>query len=305
MIKSNFALRVYRRDWKKGLPFISIFICSFLYSVFFSIHPAAAFTITPLRHTVVLDPGETKELPLFVVNDEQQPLTVSGEVDAFTIDSETGQAVFGAKDEAKNWVKPVSGERTVEPGQHGELEFAITVPKDATPGAHYLGIFAKQSPGPGTVGIGARAGALLFLHVSGSVREELVRDDFSADSRWLFFGSPNIFLQLHNEGTIHVIPQGEIQVVNARDKVVATLPLNSESEAIYPGSKWRQVYHLEKISWTNIGPLTIRLQTQYGITKQVISDEVKVWYVPMVVVGPVVVVVVLLSFFVVRRTRKV
>ncbi len=313
MVKNNFerkkdaghffALRIYRRDCKKisRIFFVAgFFFLSFFHHVGF----ASAFTITPLRHTVVLDPGETKELPLFVINDEQQPLTISGEVDAFTIDSETGQAVFGATDEAADWVKTVGGQLRVEPGKHGELKFIISVPKDAVPGAHYLGTFAKHAAGSGTVGVGARVGALLFLHVSGSVREELVRDDFSVSTQWLFFQPPRVFLQLHNQGTIHTVPEGEIHVVNARDTVIATAPLNPEGEVVYPGNKWRQQYHFGKLPWTSIGPLTVRLQMQYGMTKQVISDQIRVWYLPTVVVGPVLLFVLTFGFFVVRRLKK-
>lgn len=254
-------------------------ISSILLYFFVLAESAQALTISPLRHTVVIDPGQSQTVILTITNDSDKTISFTPEIDAFQLEAQTGTAIFGARDEAVSWVEPAERQLTVRPGATRAIAFRINVPKEAEPGSHYLALFVSQAPAVGTIGVGARVGALLFLHVAGEVREELTREDFFSTRAWYTKPPLTLSLWLRNNGTIHVVPVGEV-LLQKGGRVIDRQNLNTGERKILPGARWEENYQFEKLAWRDVGRIEAVASLQYGLTRQPIVDRVAFWYLP-------------------------
>ena len=237
-------------------------------------------TLSPLRQTFVLEPGQTDITSITVTNESEETITILPEIDAYTIDDTTGQAIFGKEDIAIDWIEPTQQNITITSNEEKDIPFRINVPANARPGAHYLALFARQQAGEGLVGIGSRGGSLLFLYVGGEIEESLVRNNFSTKKQWYIAPAIDIQTILQNTGSIHVIPRGEIRITNKKNNHIATLPINPEDRKILPDSTWQQDDIVQNLSWKDAGKIQIEMALQYGLTNKIIVDRVSVWYIP-------------------------
>ncbi len=241
---------------------------------------AQAVSVSPLRQTVVIDPGERQIVEMEVVNADGQEKTVVFEADAFTLDAD-GRPVFGQDDEAVVWVTPEIQSIELAPGGRETARFIIAVPAEAEPMSHYLALFAAELPGLGGVGIGTRVGSLLFLHVGGTATESLEIEDFSYPAGWVRDTSAAYQLTLKNTGTIHVIPAGTIRVSNWWGETIAEIPVNAAGRKMLPYTSWREAWSLPPINVVNAGPLRTDVRLTYGVTGQSLTFFGRGgWFVP-------------------------
>lgn len=276
MFFQNVHIRVNMRPTVVRL-FFFLMIC------FFVPTHAGALTIAPLRQTAVVDPGDATTIPVFVVNDSDEAVTVAPEIDGFDIDSASGTPRFGVADAAKSWVTPAHSDLTLAPGETGQMTFVVSIPKDAIPGAHYLALFARSAPAEGQIGVASRVGMLLFLHVAGEVKEVGELRDFSAGTYWYKSRPFQLFVDIGNTGNIHVVPSGTITLRNWRDTVVAEQNINEVGDKILAGGRWQRAFNMTA-PITSIGKIKARISIFYGATEQVMTDEIEFYYVPLWVV---------------------
>ncbi|MBT4941867.1 MAG: hypothetical protein HOL80_02930 [Candidatus Magasanikbacteria bacterium] len=285
------------------------YVFSFLFSslcavLFFVPVVVSAIEIGPVRQTVVVEPGTQKKIYITIKNTQDYPLRIRLGADAFSVDSVTGAAVFGAKDVARDWVSAEEKYISLLPSQEQRIPFDLHVPANALPGAHYLGLFAQEKPGEGQVGVSARVGSLFFLHVAGEVHEELLEEDFSSSKVLIFNTNVGSRVQVKNIGDIHVVPQGEIRIINRKDEVVGTVLLNTEQQNVYPNQAWYRYVSFDSLSYKDAGPIRIQYTIHYGIANKVASGEVVVWYLPYTLFLPVILILcIFLGVFVFRKTR--
>lgn len=236
---------------------------------------AHGFTLSPLRHTMVVDPGKTAAMQVVVSNNEDQTLVLIPEIDAFHIHPDLGHPQFGESDIAKSWIQTDISTITLRPGEERIVNFTVTVPAKSSPQSHYLGLFLKEKSGSGQIGIGKRLGTLLFLHVSGDVQEKLSLQDFSLLEKE---GNRFFHIQAFNEGSIHLIPKGKISFFNLFGHKVGEVSVNPEERKVLPGGIWRVSIDVPK----NLGKGKFRteLSLQYGQTQQSLNAKVSFWNIP-------------------------
>lgn len=272
--------------------------------LFFPFFSAQAVTVAPLRQTVTIDPGSEQVARLEVKNDSDKERVFVPAIDAFTIDPATGRPMFGQSDEATRWIKTQPASLRLGRGEAGIFLFIIAVPRGAQPGGHYLGLFAGESPGDGQIGLGARAGTLLFLTVAGTVREELLLQDFSLAKTVAMDPVERVFLQVANVGTVHVAPQGDLVVQNILGDEVERLPLNPTERKVLPDGKWSASYELKRLSWTDAGRLQAVLDLKYGVTHQRIVGRAVFWYLPWQFIAVVGVLIILMIAGMMIKIKK-
>lgn len=244
-------------------------------------HVVNGMTISPLRQSLILDPGGKETISIVVKNDTTSAVRIVGDIDAFSIDEKTGRPIFGRTDEAESWIDARDARATLQGGEEKELVFHITVPPDAVPGGHYLGLFARTEPPQGVVGIGSRVGSLLFLYVGGEVQEILTRTAFTTDRSWYTKGPAKIFLQMVNSGSIHSVPTGIVRVETWRGRTVASFPINPNKRKILPGGAWDEAYTVDQFALKDTGPLLVTVLLRYGIMNQEQSDVLAMWFLPL------------------------
>jgi hypothetical protein len=113
------------------------------------------------------------------------------------------------------------------------------VPQNAPPGGHFAVIWwSTAPPGASGVSIVTRAGMLVYLQVSGDVREsgKLLRFSPTPDSRFMS-ELPNTFsVQFENTGNTYLKPSGEIRVKNVFGSLRATYGVNKANLILLPGT---------------------------------------------------------------------
>lgn len=298
----------YLIDNFKFLKLIFFIILAFS---FFYYGDVLAVTISPARQTVVVEPSSSQMVKVRLVNNEDEVITFVSEVDAFSIDSETGRAVFGKEDEAKNWISASPKQIKLAPNEQGEFIFTISAPAGAESISHYLGLFVKEVAEEGQVAVSSRTGSLLFLHMSGSVQEDLSRVFFTADKKIYFDLPVELSMQLRNNGNIHLIPQGEIIITDMWGKELSKIMVNGKQRKVLPQEQWRENYELGVSDLQGgFGLLKATMIVNYGLTDKQMTDSVEFWYVPKILIfwaGGILAGIILLVFglvFLKKRFRK-
>ncbi len=235
-----------------------------------------ALTVSPPRQSIIVDPGGHAELPLFIINEEGTPVTVTTEVDAFIVDEKSGTALFGQPSIAKTWVVPREKKVTLQSGESASVTFDVRVPENAKTGAHYLGLFAVGAAGEGNIGARSRIGSLVFLHVAGEVQEHARITDFSTDQYIISKDQMDVFIRIENESDIHIIPEGTVSIVGedtAHD-------INARGEKILADQAGtvRVQLPLDSIS---IGKHVAHVEVTYGVTRQQLFADATFYYIPM------------------------
>ena len=263
---------------------------------------ADAVTISPTKQSLTLNAGETKTVFVTVTNDSAENVTLTSSVDPFTVDSDTGTALFGQSDVAQRWISISPRNATVRANAQERIAFTISVPEDAPPESHYLGLFAETKPADGDVVAGTRIGSLLFLYVAGSFQESFVPQDFSPDRPVVFAAAPSVFLHAINEGNIHVIPQGEVVATDVFGRVVAGIRLNEEQIKVFPKKSFVRPILFDNLPKTVVGPLDVRVRIVYGLSEQTFFSHTRVWVFPPLFLG--LLGAVLVSFVLIVAVRK-
>jgi hypothetical protein len=235
-----------------------------------------ALTVSPPRQTVTVAPGETAELPLYVINEERVPVVIKGEVDAFRIDQESGTAMFGQPDRAKTWIIPREKKVVLQPGESASLTFDVRIPEGALPGAHYMGVFASAAAGEGNVGAKARIGSLVFLHVAGEVHEEARIVDVSTKQFIVKENTAEVYIRVENLGDIHIIPEGTVTLIGEETQT----PINVSQEKVLADHAHTMAVPVP-LELRHIGKQKARVAVTYGVTQQQLFEEVTFYYVPL------------------------
>jgi len=252
-----------------------------------------------------IDPGKTQTVPLHIVNDEEVPLLLSPEASAFTLDEENGTPIFDQTDVATRWVTAEPKILELDPGEEGEFLFTIVVPENQEPGSHYLGLFARSAPpGDSQVGIGSRVGSLLFLHIAGVMREDVVRTSFFTERTSIFDPNLRAHLALKNVGTIHTEPTGSIMLEHSRIGRYSKQVLNPHDKKILPDGGWQGVYEFDRLTWKDTGKVEVVADITFGVSKKQMTDRVSFWYIPIEFAGVLTIALLLGGALFWRRRKK-
>ncbi len=251
----------------------------FLLLLLFLPFEVSAVSVSPLRQMVIIDPGSAQVVSITVENDTDETVAIVPNVDAFTIDSTTGRAQFGATDAAVQWVHAEPQEVILKAKEKENISFTISVPPDAAPGGHYLALFAQTKQDNQHVAVGTRIGSLLFLTVSGDVREELVIEQFAPEALSVFTSPVTLHVRLRNTGNTHVQPKGYVSVYTMANKEILRVPVNASERKVLPGGLFKEdvVVPLDNVYG---GRATAHLDVRYGITDQTNRSTAIFWFIP-------------------------
>lgn len=241
---------------------------------------AHAISISPTRQTITIDKGTTQTLSIEVENNENSELVVAPTVYTFFLEEKTGALQLSEHDDSLSWIQVKKEAIQIPPNEKVLVPYTITIPNDAKPGAYYFVLFAQKKANNSTINVVSQVGSLLFLYVAGNIEESLHIADVNTNHRWYFAPNIEATVTFKNSGTIHVVPQGELTVKNARGNTITTMSLGENTEKILAGGTRINTYHIKNISWKDIGPLYIEVAGTYGVSKQTYKRWVHVWYVP-------------------------
>ncbi len=311
---------------KKFLPLVGVFI-----TVFALISPVIvaaqstgggqALEIGPPVISISGNPGTTVETTISLRDVSTTDLYITGQINDFEANGEDGTPKVILDDTTtpysfKSWVKPISP-LTLKPKQIKTIKISISIPANASPGGYY-GIVRFTGVPPELEGSGvalnASLGSLIFLKVNGQAKEELSLTEFSANAGGgassLLEGAPLTFVQrIKNTGNTFEQPVGLVTVKDMFGKVIATLPVNSETRLILSDSTRKFEQKLDSSVIGNkvlFGKYTAEL-TVYGSNNTELKKEITIWIIPYKLIGGAIIALIVVFFvlrFLIRRYNR-
>jgi hypothetical protein len=137
------------------------------------------------------------------------------------------------------WVSTKEQNLALEPQESKEVILTITIPKNATVGAHYAIANVQAFPEidgqnfQNTV-IGGQVGVYLLLNVNGAISGSGDLKKF--DAPVVAGSSVPLKAEFENTGNVLYIPHGEIQIQNLLTKKTSTV--ESEKHFVFPNTKY-------------------------------------------------------------------
>jgi hypothetical protein len=261
-----------------------IIICSLAIPVF---HSFAAFAqglpvaIETTRIEITGYPGESVSSSFPFWNGTDEFLPVHLETADFAPQDEEGHVAVGAKipegNSIKEWIHPELNDFAVAPTTEFDMRFRVDIPATADPGTHYGVLLVSTAPvgKAGGAATQVKIGPIILVRVLGDVKEKLTLESLSVPR---FIQEPPVAIEarFRNEGTVHVAPNGDIEVRNMFGALVATgtLPVRN----VLPGAIRKVEASVGEGFW--LGPYTIVLRAKYGDAGQELSSQAKIWIVP-------------------------
>lgn len=233
--------------------------------LFVPVQTADAVTVGPSKIEAEVDPGDTVEGEFFLKNEDGGQQTFYSSVQKFT---EQG-SIKSFLDEPtllSEWVD-VPESVTLESGADQRFPFTIDIPDDAPPGGHFGVIWWSPTPPNATssrqVSITTRAGALVYINVSGDVQQTASIERFSVDKKVTKELPIEFSLDIKNTGTVYIQPSGSIEISSVLGNARASLPINEKNLQILPGSTKSISIPFSDEAWF-WGPYKAEVSLRYG-----------------------------------------
>ncbi len=286
-----------------------------------------SFTVIPPFFQLPLNPGESWNSTIKVVNSNNFDLDLYANLMNFKATGEDGQGTFvpiTGQDEAVNqnslaqWVTITKDPVHAGKESRVEIPFSVHIPKNAPPGGHYAAILIGTKPpqkqavsGP-TVQIATYISTLLFIRVSGDVVEKGDIREFSSDRTFYQNSKASFSLRFENTGNVHLQPQGDITIYNMWGKERGRIEINQNTEFGYVLPKTLRNF---KFTWNGedslfeIGRYKAVATLTYGLdSRKNVFSTTYFWIVPVKpvagVLGGILAFILLIIFIVKAYVKK-
>lgn len=270
-----------------------------------------ALTISPPLIDSEANPGSIIQGTIKLTNDTSETAQFFSSINRFEAKGEQGEPQIITEEDERiglvNWIDITPGPVELSPGQTRHIPLSINIPKDAEPGGHYAVIFwGTKSPeiedSETAIGIESKVGVLVLLTVGGEIVENgRILEFDTVGSKHLFSHLPiGFYLRFQNDGTIHIVPQGEIHIKDIFGREVDKRLINEKGGSVLPSSvrrfetTWNKqnvpafssaegFFSKLKREWNNfaLGRYTANLDLMYGYGgSNMVSTNSVFWVVP-------------------------
>lgn len=281
---------------KNKIKVAILFLLSFLFT-----SSASAFSIGPLKYTISLDVGDSKDLVVSVKNDSNVDKEYRSVVVGMQQD-DRGRLVFKPNsDVAENWVEFKNEKMVLKGNENKDFIFTITIPKNTPPGAHYVGIGVQENSGKN---ISGQLMTTVVLQVAGIANESLVLEKFYPVKKYFFNKNLVYFLQVKNMGNIDLSMKADLQIYDFRNKNTDSNGINLGNKLFAQSNRKAEIRPSasNKIFWPGLYRSMVVID--YGLTNQQIVGSANFWYWPvwfLCLIGAVIILIIL--FFVHKRKK--
>jgi hypothetical protein len=266
-------------------------------------------SVSPTLFEMTANPGQEWTSTVRVINGNPYNLSIYVDVVNFAAQGERGQARFlpvfteetGGQTLAE-WFVIERKELTIPAEQTVEVPFTIVVPEDAPPGGHYSAILIgtqslETAAGQTQVETSQVVTSLVFLRVTGDVIEEGSIRSFRSSTYITEQPQVDFELRFQNSGNVHILPQGEIKILNMWGRERGIIPVNRQTMFgnVLPGSVRNYSF-----TWTgewslaDIGRYKAIATLAYGEDgRKFTSAETTFWVIPWKIAGTILIAFVL------------
>lgn len=264
----------------------------------------SSLTVAPAILEKVAKPNESTETFAIITNTTNFPLPIKGQVNAFL-------STYNIPDSASNtynassWFTLEPSDFILQPHENKEIKITINPGKDTEPGGHYATIYFQPLIPDGvispesTISL-ARVGVLAFLVIPGNLNESLEVSGIHTNT-WQTFGPIEFYFHLKNNGNIHLLPTGRLEIKNILNQTVST-------EIIEPSVILPQTEKDQSLIWYKqlmFGRYAATLTLDYGLNHEpLISKPIIFWIIPWpLILIAVVLLTLLYKIFIVHIDR--
>ncbi|HUW71872.1 MAG TPA: hypothetical protein VMV66_01610 [Candidatus Humimicrobiaceae bacterium] len=283
---------------KLGLLFVLLWITL---SLPFS---ADAITIGPAKLELEANPGDILTGEMSLLNETDKAGTFYISFEKFI--EKDGQRVFLPDEESliDEWAE-MPESVFLAAGERQKVPFILRVPENAPPGGHFaVAWWSTMPPDMETgVGIAVRAGILIFLRVSGEVREET---EILYSPKQSIVGSlPLSFnVTFKNLGNVHLKPLGNIIIRDLFGRTKAQISINPQRFNVLPESQ-RTFTSEWKEEGIFFGPYRATLELSYGLEEPwEFKKTALVWVLPWTLVLLIVLALVVVILVIIKGIPK-
>ncbi len=272
--------------------------------LFVSAQVGSGIGLKPATIEEPLNPGDTRQFAVQVSNLSSSDQTYYLYKRDITGVKDGGVPIFADENVAKTsfelseWITLASETIDIPKGEERTMNFVLTVPKDASPGSHFGGIFVSLQPPKlreSGAAVGYEVANIVSIRVAGEAIEKAQIRQFSTDN--YVYGTPevNFNIKIENGGNTLLRPTGPLEITNMFGKQVAGLTFNEDLAGVFPGNT-REFALAWKESGTMFGRYEAVVSPVYGEDgfKQTVSSTVTFWILPMNIIVPSLVVLAVL-----------
>lgn len=250
------------------------------------------FVIGPAKEEIWLNPGESATINLNITNRLGSEMGFKVGVEDFIGSKDPSQVIVFLGEEKgpyslKDYLKPEITEFTLLQGQRMVLPVEISIPKDAEPGGRYGAIMVSTfSPaaGPeaeagevkGGVQFVSRLASLFLVRIKGEVKEDGFLKSLEADKSYYQKGPISFSLLYENNGSVHLVPYGIIEIKNLLGRKVDELE-------IMPYFAMPNSIRLKEIKWEKeflLGKYTALVSLNRGYQNIIDQKSIAFWVIP-------------------------
>lgn len=265
------------------------------------------FQISPPVQTLALDPGTSTRRTIKVTNLTNDQMTLLIGKANFVSKGEEGEVelIDGADPlySLSPYFSISQPTLTIAPRSTAEMQYSLSVPKDAEPGGRYGSITfntiaAKLPTGQSGAAVKQQLAALVFLRINGPANEQLKIASFAPDKSFYEYGPINFTARIHNVGNVHEKPSGTIVIKNMLGFTTATI--NVDPKQVIPQAIRRMPATLNKRLL--FGNYTATLTLHNG-TVQTLTATTKFSVIPYRLLA-VILIIAIVVLFVFLKIRK-
>lgn len=255
-----------------------------------------SLSITPTLFEMSVQPQQSWNSSVKVINNNRTPLTVYADVVNFEPQGEFGRGkfspVFEDFTEGKTlaeWMTVPDEPIVIPPEGSVQVPVAVQVPEDAAPGGHFaailIGTVPPEDDKPLQIATSQIVTSLFFVRIAGDVVENGTVRTFVAKDSFLSSPEATFEVRFENKGNVHLQPRGEIVITNMWGKERGIVPINHETHFgnVLPESirKFEFTWKGEQ-SFTDIGRYKAALTLAYGRDEQKFTTQsTYFWVVPI------------------------
>lgn len=252
------------------------------------------FVLGPGKTDLVLDPGQRTTQQIAVTNRTGSDKTFKLEVEDFSGSYEADQTVvlFGdAKGpySLKDYVKPEITEFSLKHGERILIPVEINIPEDSEAGGLYASVLVstnvandEKATNAGKTKLITRLGTLFFVRVTGDVEESADLKGFKvSDTPYGFYekGPIPFEITLQNEGNIHLVPTGKIEIRNLLGKKVGEVTVDAFFSM--PDAMRERIINWDSQSLLGMYTATLTLDMNYQLKENESQQmETAFWVIP-------------------------
>jgi len=185
-------------------------ILTILITVFFTTQ-VNAFSITPSKILLTMDPGGSKNLSVEVYNTDNTDQYFTARILGVRQDNSGKPEFVRGINEAENWVKAKENSVLIKSKQKNSINLEVLVPKNSQSGSYYLAIAIRpQTQTDNASAIIGEVVSLLNIQVSGTAYENVVITKWALDKTKSDENSWVFDLNLANNGNMDAEMSGSI-----------------------------------------------------------------------------------------------